>query len=450
MLKIVIAFSALYAASASCPNSCSGHGRCGASDLCSCYGNWQGADCSERVCPYDRSFVDTALNHEDAHNYAECSSRGTCNRKTGECECYDGYTGKACQRTVCSNDCSGHGTCEYIEDLAEDADVGGASGRHYIGSWDHFKTRGCKCDPHWEGNDCSSRKCPRGDDPLTTGVNEVQTLSISDDLSSSTLLGEFTITYQDVYGMKWTTRPIDVTAAEADLEADVEYALENLPNRVIRSVTVDVTNAYNSASGLSIAITFNAPSKLDTNLVVNAGSCRRPGCFPRSQGLRRSFSDDQSYSVTGGACTVAFTQDSGTYDCSTCLELSTPSRELANQGCCSLLFKGGTTPQFAFVSGASGDYPQSDLTWLAASTDTTNVQPSGTCTDTSAQPGGVIEVIVPASGNTAPTLTVTQSTAGTKEIAVCSNRGICDGSTGLCECFEGHTDEDCSIQTVLV
>merc|ERR1719159_1167682 len=105
--------------------------------------------------------------------------------------------------------------------------------------------------------------------------------------------------------MKWTTRPLDVSSST--LANDVEYALENLPNRVIRSVTVAVTGSNSDASGLSIAITFNAPSKLDANLVVNSGSCRRPGCFPRSQGLRRSFSNDQSYSVTGGACTVAFT-----------------------------------------------------------------------------------------------------------------------------------------------
>ena len=32
----------------------------------------------------------------------------------------------------------------------------------------------------------------------------------------------------------------------------------------------------------------------------------------------------------------------------------------------------------------------------------------------------------------------------------CSGRGACNGADGLCECFEGFTDEDCSVQTVLV
>merc|ERR1711916_322580 len=128
------------------------------------------------------------------------------------------------------------------------------------------------------------------------------------------LLGEFTITYQDVYGMKWTTRPLDVSSST--LASDVEYALENLPNRVIRSVTVAVTGDNTASTGLSIAITFNAPSKLDTNLVVNSGSCRRPGCFP--------FSTGQTYTVAGAGCTVTFTQDATAYACGTCLELSTP------------------------------------------------------------------------------------------------------------------------------
>merc|ERR1711871_1372696 len=341
-------------------------------------------------------------------------------------------------------DCSGHGTCEYIEDLATDAEVGGASDRHYIGSWDHFKSRGCKCDPHWEGNDCSSRKCPRGDDPLTSGVNEVQTLT----LSSGNATGEFTLTYVDGFGMAWTTRPIDVTSST--IASDVEYALENLPNRVIRSVTVAASSAA------SIAVTFNAPSKPSALLVPNSASSRRPGCFPRSQGLRDStFSTGQTYTVSEGGCSVSFTQDASTYSCSTCLAMSTPGRELANQGCCSLLVRQDSNSSagnssafdFVFVSGASSHFPQSALSWSSIATDTTNIAVSGASCDMSTLSGGVVEVVVPATG---PSYSISRTTTGTKEAAVCSNRGTCDGSTGLCTCFEGHTDEDCSIQTVLV
>lgn len=90
----------------------------------------------------------------------------------------------------------------------------------------------------WTGNDCSLRKCPYGDDPLTvvsydpesegtggtaatsgdasnvlyTGYSpyrqapERQTLEIDSDHHMNT--GTFTLTFTDEYGDKWTTRPI--------------------------------------------------------------------------------------------------------------------------------------------------------------------------------------------------------------------------------------------------
>merc|ERR1719428_67782 len=61
----------------------------------------------------------TALT-QTAHYYMECSNKGICDRKSGECECFDGYEGAFCQRASCPNDCSGHGTCETIAELAAD------------------------------------------------------------------------------------------------------------------------------------------------------------------------------------------------------------------------------------------------------------------------------------------------------------------------------------------
>jgi hypothetical protein len=39
--------------------------------------------------------------------------------------------------------------------------------------------------------------------------------------------------------------------------------------------------------------------------------------------------------------------------------------------------------------------------------------------------------------------------AGNKENAPCSNRGLCDYSTGQCQCFAGYSREDCSVQAAL-
>jgi len=51
---------------------------------------------------------------------------------------------------------------------------------------------------------------------------------------------------------------------------------------------------------------------------------------------------------------------------------------------------------------------------------------------------------------TTATFAVTVSTAATTESAVCSEHGVCDTATGLCKCFHGYYNENCSEQTVLV
>lgn len=50
----VAGLSLIYAV---CPNFCSGHGKCGQYDICTCFLGpdgqyaWTGADCSQRTCP---------------------------------------------------------------------------------------------------------------------------------------------------------------------------------------------------------------------------------------------------------------------------------------------------------------------------------------------------------------------------------------------------------------
>jgi hypothetical protein len=50
-------------------------------------------------CPSGPAWADKAYADDKAHTVAECSNAGICNRQTGSCQCFTGYTGAACQRS---------------------------------------------------------------------------------------------------------------------------------------------------------------------------------------------------------------------------------------------------------------------------------------------------------------------------------------------------------------
>jgi len=155
-----------------CPNGCSGHGSCGVNDHCTCYSRpngdvaWTSHDCSERTCPKSAAWVAVATAANEAHPEVECSNKGICNRKTGECDCFDNYDGIACERTVCPNDCNGRGVCYTQKQLAVEANM------RYDTPWDALKHVGCICDLGFRGPDCSLQECPSGADVLKGDGNE--------------------------------------------------------------------------------------------------------------------------------------------------------------------------------------------------------------------------------------------------------------------------------------
>ncbi len=112
----------------SAQNDCNGHGACQTStNKCLCYDGWgsendisfyKAPDCSQRVCPAGKAWADIPTSATTAHSYMECSNRGVCDRTSGLCKCFAGFTGAACDRTECPNDCSGHGSCYSIKQMA--------------------------------------------------------------------------------------------------------------------------------------------------------------------------------------------------------------------------------------------------------------------------------------------------------------------------------------------
>eukprot|EP00941_MAST-03F_sp_MAST-3F-sp1_P000210 g210.t1 len=120
---------------------------------------YTGADCSLFTCPRGMSFTQLASSNTHVDS-VECSDAGMCDRTTGSCVCNPGYEGAACQRTVCENNCSGHGICQSNLKFAEDG------GARYQFAWDSGLHHGCKCDSGYRGSSCSLKECPSSLDPL--------------------------------------------------------------------------------------------------------------------------------------------------------------------------------------------------------------------------------------------------------------------------------------------
>lgn len=129
------------------------------------------------TCPKGYAWSATPQKNDDHKQMIECSGKGACNRKTGECECFDGFAGEGCRRSACPNDCSGHGVCQSQEKFARDytpvvtADNPQNDPKYditaeYDTAWDAKYTYGCKCDDGFRGPDCSLIECPSQGDVL--------------------------------------------------------------------------------------------------------------------------------------------------------------------------------------------------------------------------------------------------------------------------------------------
>merc|ERR1712100_542564 len=202
---------------------------------------------------------------QEGHFYMECSNKGMCNRDDGTCECFPGYEGTACVRASCPNDCSGHGTCETIKELAEmkgfDTTAGDVASTTPVGTvmdfdtaieesyaydlWDQDKTMGCKCDP------------------------------VSFGTVASHIGGTFNMVFYDVFGEKYVTKPLDgrkMTDASNNggLTAEkVKEALEALPNGVISKGQTDVPRVGSPAVTVSMQ---SAAGELTKTGSIGAGS----------------------------------------------------------------------------------------------------------------------------------------------------------------------------------
>lgn len=358
---------AKFAVNAECANACSGHGQCGTKDMCTCDRNWQGSDCSLRTCPFGVAHVDIPKgdldssisigSHSDivatgstvypfgtsesyphmvdtagntitnsAHQYAECSNKGQCDRKLGKCECMHGYSGVACQRASCPlsgeegqrtktspfgsvnhffvaavngdgvegsvftgqaknnpqvGECSHRGVCETISEIAEKD-----HGNEY-NLWDKDSTMGCVCDPGFTGPDCSVRECKYGIDPLWTDDTTARVTQTTVRFTTSvnnTLGGKYALKFFDVHGDDHISAPLQLSPdglfANNITHCDkVKAALIAFPNGIIPTIECSQTTGFGVASdeGFEYTLTFTGnPGKLRQLEIIEHLDGERP------------------------------------------------------------------------------------------------------------------------------------------------------------------------------
>merc|ERR1719197_2055235 len=469
-MKTAILFALVGLASAACPNGCSGNGICGANDKCSCFQNWQGPDCSLRTCPYSLAWADTADGTNSAHYYAECSNKGVCDRKTGECKCFDGYEAKGCRRSTCPEGCSGHGTCEYIDELAGDfydrrtgpgarmiTRSGTSQGRNQVDTasnaqavsnavtdsdntrqyhgflyqlWDAQKIQGCKCDLGYSGPDCASRVAPKGDDPLTTVKSTMMTQSIqigaTTDPAGSAVgapgsnptfaTDEFFIIYHDPYGGVWRTDGIAGSSDDTVVAARVKSALQALPNEVLEGVDVSATTAG--------VIPCSRPNDGGQHIPSNGGHGTANSCTnfcPES--TLTGLAPNQACAVTNAP--TAYTMDFSV----------TFADKPGQTGVQNLLEVVATAHKGTSTGAVGGAFPMSNGVTSAA-----------------AVFGGLSVSVVEVMTGTVVTTTGgygVPDVGNISELAECSDRGL-DNGDGECECFDGFRGLACEEQKALV
>ena len=282
--------------------------------------------------------------------------------------CFDGYTGKGCGYTTCPNDCSGHGTCEYIDELSYGSVPGdydpyaalktGFKGEGVVLSyvatlWDAHKSRACVCDPMYTEIDCSRKQCPKGNDVMDTRLDtsddviyQIQNITIhagnsrptailttGDELSTTLYNSTFALTFVSTLNESYTTIPIvfNPKSDQSDptdgfgnptstMGNDIQLALEALPNYVIDAVSVNVTtsiidhSAYSSNVGketTSISVAFiGASVQGPQNLLIVEWAQCMDGCTPKITGL-----DVESYGTALSSVREEQPADFNNYEC---------------------------------------------------------------------------------------------------------------------------------------
>lgn len=408
-----------------CPNACSAHGRCDSpSRQCDCFTGYMGADCSLRICPSDRAWADQAIGIDNAHNLAECSNMGICDRQTGLCQCREGFEGKACERQSCPMQCNGVGECQSMYYYSLSKDPGSGQMFKYDHLWDAQKIYGCNCDPNYHGIDCSLQYCPKGDDPLTGTTqisprnplqyNEIQRVSCKADG------GTFTLTFRGK-----TTVPIPYNAKAFEIQSKLE-AIPTIGKGNLKLVMYGPQACTDSGSSWTIEFLQNFAAL--------------PKFVPDKRKLL--FSNSLSSSTLVVAKVVEGTKEN--------LECSGRGICDANTGVCECSFNFDTSNGYN-AAGTRGDCGYAtDLIQFCPGVIACSAHgecqnnPTYKCKCSNGWTGADCSERVCPSDLAWFQLPESDNVAHITTYAECSNAGICDRTTGECRCQTGFSGAACN------
>ena len=419
LLLFILLINYSYQSTILCPNDCNGNGICttGAAGHCECYLGYEGYDCSTMLCPKDYPWFDSPSSNNTARTHKiECSGMGHCDTSTGKCQCRPGYYGAACEQlSVCGYldyrtcidktgsrfcgakaVCSGNGQCMSLR----------FASIHYqqlnnnqiitpYNNWDADRITGCICDDGYEGFQCQYKSCPKGDDPSTAGVSEIQGIDCQCDHCNTT-----DGIYLTIHGITTDLIPYSATKELVSYYIAKSKAMEQF------SLHMSGGHQLCTATGTTTILTYLLPQHTPPPMRVTSSSST-------------SGSPTILHVFTGGASSILNTSITS--------QISTKeSVECSNHGVCDYTTGICTcSPNYSSSDGLGSMGTRMDC-GIYTSSIHTYTQLNTTYT---VNAYGTINV-------TTENVTVVTKCPFTNN-AVCSGQGTCNVTTGLCTCYSG-------------